>query len=113
MYFWHMKLETSFNCVHRGREESESGLTSVTLRDLTFESSGSYKCEVSTEAPDFKTVLKNKFMSIWAPPRSDPDVEGLRPSYYIGDLVSGNCTSASSYPPASLAWYLNGQQVGT
>ncbi|XP_046388026.1 uncharacterized protein LOC124157393 [Ischnura elegans] len=92
-------------------DESESGLSSVTLRDLTFESSGSYRCEVSTEAPDFKTVLKNRFMAVWAPPRADPAVEGLRPSYSVGDLVAGNCTSASSFPPANLTWFLNGRQL--
>ncbi|XP_071439571.1 uncharacterized protein [Hetaerina americana] len=92
-------------------DESESDLSSVTLRDLTFESSGSYRCEVSTEAPDFKTVLESKYMAVWAPPRADPAVEGLRPSYSVGDLVAGNCTSASSFPPAALAWYLNGRRL--
>ncbi|XP_046388693.1 uncharacterized protein LOC124157742 [Ischnura elegans] len=92
-------------------DEAESGVSHVTLRQLSFDSSGNYRCEVSTEAPDFKTVLRSKHMTVWAPPRNDPAVEGVKPSYAVGEDVIGNCTSSSSYPAAKLLWYLNGKTV--
>ncbi|XP_071454607.1 uncharacterized protein [Hetaerina americana] len=92
-------------------DEAESGVSHVTLRQLSFDSSGSYRCEVSTEAPDFKTVLWSKHMTVWAPPRNDPAVEGVKPSYAVGEDVVGNCTSSRSYPAATLSWFLNGKIV--
>lgn len=34
------------------------------LNDLTYNSSGLYKCEVSSDAPDFKTDTKNGSLSV-------------------------------------------------
>jgi hypothetical protein len=45
-------------------------------------------------------------------PRHDPVIQGLQPYYNMGDIVSANCTSDSSHPPASLTWFINGEKVG-
>jgi len=36
----------------------------VTLINLHFNTSGNYKCEVSTEAPKFETVARNSSMTV-------------------------------------------------
>ena len=45
-------------------QESSSDMNSVTLTQVSYRSSGVYKCEVSTEAPNFDTVLKNGNMTV-------------------------------------------------
>jgi hypothetical protein len=41
-----------------------SDMNRVTLTNLQFNTSGNYKCEVSTEAPNFETVAQNSNMTI-------------------------------------------------
>jgi hypothetical protein len=45
-------------------QESRSGIDRVMLTDLTFATSGSYRCEVSTEAPNFDTIFRNHNMTV-------------------------------------------------
>lgn len=89
-------------------DESESGMNSVTLVNLEYSSSGSYRCEVSTEAPSFETVVDTRNMTVYAYPESDPEIHGLQSSYSEGDYVAANCTASPSYPPPHLDWYING-----
>lgn len=46
-----------------------------------------------------------------AMPKHDPLITGLKHFYEFGELVSANCTSDMSSPPASLTWYLNDEKV--
>jgi hypothetical protein len=41
-----------------------SDMNRVTLVNLQFNTSGNYKCEVSTEAPVFVTVAENSNMTV-------------------------------------------------
>jgi hypothetical protein len=41
-----------------------SDMNIVTLINLKFNTSGNYKCEVSTEAPNFETVAQNSNMTV-------------------------------------------------
>jgi hypothetical protein len=42
----------------------QSDLTTVTLINLQFNTSGNYKCEVSTEGPNFETVAQSCNMTV-------------------------------------------------
>jgi len=42
----------------------KSDMNRVTLINLHFKTSGNYKCEVSTEAPNFQTVAQNSSMTV-------------------------------------------------
>lgn len=72
---------------------------------------GSYGCEVSSEAPSFETDYREANMSVAVPPKSAPVLEGLRPSYKIGEILQAECTSGLSYPPAVLTFILNDEEV--
>nr|XP_012141499.1 PREDICTED: uncharacterized protein LOC100881497 isoform X2 [Megachile rotundata] len=72
---------------------------------------GSYGCEVSSEAPSFQTIYGEANMSVAIPPKEPPSLHGLRPSYEAGETLFAECTSAPSYPPALLAFILNGKEV--
>lgn len=45
-------------------QESKSSATAVTLFPLTRDSNGNYKCEVSTDAPNFPTVVDDANMTV-------------------------------------------------
>ncbi|XP_018395462.1 PREDICTED: uncharacterized protein LOC108773969 [Cyphomyrmex costatus] len=72
---------------------------------------GSYGCEVSSEAPSFETDYREANMSVAVPPQSPPILEGMRPSYEVGQILQVECTSGLSYPPAVLTFILNGKEV--
>ncbi|XP_046488303.1 uncharacterized protein [Neodiprion pinetum] len=72
---------------------------------------GSYMCEVSTEGPQFLIKEKTANMSVAVVPKRDPVLEGVRPTYDLGELLQAECTSAPGYPPANLTFILNDKQV--
>ncbi|XP_065345833.1 uncharacterized protein LOC135943296 isoform X2 [Cloeon dipterum] len=83
----------------------------VTLRLLDLESSGTYRCEVSSEAPKFLTEVAEAYMNIMALPKDAPTITGMRLKYNEGDPINLNCTSSPSKPVAVLTWFINGNQV--
>ncbi|XP_025156392.1 uncharacterized protein LOC105190036 isoform X2 [Harpegnathos saltator] len=72
---------------------------------------GTYGCEVSSEAPSFLTAYNEANMSVAVPPKAAPALEGVRPSYEVGEILEAECTSGLSYPPAVLTFILNGKEV--
>ncbi|XP_046671362.1 uncharacterized protein LOC124361353 [Homalodisca vitripennis] len=88
-------------------DESMSGIDHVVLTSLSFSSTGVYRCEVSTEAPNFETLFLNHNMTVLSYPQHEPRLEGLQRFYSIHTEVAVNCTAAPSYPAPSLHWYIN------
>ncbi|XP_037026112.1 uncharacterized protein LOC119067308 isoform X2 [Bradysia coprophila] len=84
---------------------------SVNLAQLGPRTSGLYRCEISGDAPEFKLEWKTGNMTIAALPKHDPVINGLQPSYQIGDFVTANCSSDRSSPAASLYWYIGDEKV--
>ncbi|XP_063238363.1 uncharacterized protein LOC134539930 [Bacillus rossius redtenbacheri] len=83
----------------------------VTLLDVGAILSGYYKCEVSADAPSFRTEIKSAYMTVAELPAADPEVAVDGPRYSAGDTVRANCTSAPSFPAANLTWFVNGHRV--
>lgn len=50
-------------------------------------------------------------MSVAVVPKRDPALEGVRAAYEIDETLEAECTSAPSYPPASLTFILNDKEV--
>ena len=42
-------------------------------------------------------------------PDEGPVISGTLPLYSPGEELTANCSSANSFPAASLNWYINGQ----
>ena len=53
---------------------------------------GTYKCEVSAEAPSFKTVYKEGSLIVVVLP-SSAEIVGAKPKYWVGDTVNVTCFS--------------------
>ncbi|KAH9403965.1 hypothetical protein TYRP_014478, partial [Tyrophagus putrescentiae] len=63
------------------------------LRHVTLDTQGTYRCEVSTDAP----VLPNK----------SPRITGSRANFQPKGRVDLNCTSPKSKPVSTLQWFIN------
>lgn len=83
----------------------------VHLKGVTLKSTGTYRCEISAEEPDFKTVQGEGQMIVVYLPTSGPVINGEEKQYQIGDILSLNCTSGKSQPKSILTWYINDEQV--
>lgn len=101
----------------------------IQLDNLSSETSGAYRCEVSGDAPDFKLSHQTANMTVVgesndehlielkinekfpAFPQDNPKIEGLERVYYDQEFVFGNCTSDFSYPAPIMSWYLNEQKA--
>ncbi|GJQ72683.1 hypothetical protein Trydic_g1341 [Trypoxylus dichotomus] len=83
----------------------------VVLRNVQQNMTGKYGCEVSTDAPNFYTLLTSAYMFVVQMPVGDPEVFVEKDIYEIGYPLKGNCSSPLSYPAMNLTWYLNGKRV--
>ncbi|XP_036146848.1 uncharacterized protein LOC105833168 [Monomorium pharaonis] len=83
----------------------------IRLRDLGLESSGQYKCEVSTEAPSFATTYQTANLTVISLPERGPEITGLSMQYAVGENVTANCSAWPSVPKANLRWTINGEPV--
>ncbi|XP_071747145.1 uncharacterized protein [Lepeophtheirus salmonis] len=91
-------------------DRTKSNKQHVHLTNLSLESTGTYKCEVSAEAPNFRTKSAHQDMVVVVVPES-AEIVGTRPMYFVGDTVNVTCYSYKSRPSASLSWRINGQEV--
>ncbi|CAL1280667.1 unnamed protein product [Larinioides sclopetarius] len=91
---------------------SKSGQRSVYLRSVDLNSTGTYRCEVSAEAPSFQSVSAERDMKVMVLPTEGPKIMGGQIQYNVGDTVAVNCTSAKSKPAATLRWFINDNPVG-
>ncbi|XP_050100194.1 uncharacterized protein LOC126580892 isoform X2 [Anopheles aquasalis] len=91
-------------------------MCSIQLHKLNTRSSGSYRCEISGDAPEFKLAHGVGNMTVAFYPQYDPIINGLQHNgvqhnYALGDFVVANCSSDMSSPPARLYWFINDRNV--
>ncbi|XP_050510225.1 uncharacterized protein LOC126886995 [Diabrotica virgifera virgifera] len=96
-----------------------SGPTEVTLRNISREMTGDYKCEVSADAPLFHTDIQSAHMTVIDPPKSNPRLiieEPPEPTIKIeiGKSVRAGCSAPwgpTSQLPPNITWFLNDEQI--
>lgn len=85
----------------------------IVLRSVTLRTSGLYKCEVSTDAPQFITKFVERRLFVYVLPNKGPVIEMIKPAQasgrqlFRGDSVELVCSSSESKPPLSLDWIIN------
>uniref|UniRef100_A0A1I8PS29 Ig-like domain-containing protein n=2 Tax=Stomoxys calcitrans TaxID=35570 RepID=A0A1I8PS29_STOCA len=88
-----------------------SDATSVTLKGVTRELTGSYQCEVSEDAPLFHTDIRSAHMQVIELPKDDPTMQVEKKIITANDYFKAVCTIGPSYPAANITWYINGRKV--
>ena len=114
-------------------QRRQSSKQHVVLKSVSLKSAGRYKvmslrnmppfrqpnlirnllnpqCEVSGEAPSFKTKTDSEDMVVVVTPEK-AEIVGADPKYLVGDTVNATCISTGSKPAASLTWKVNGVEV--
>ncbi|XP_068213885.1 uncharacterized protein [Palaemon carinicauda] len=97
------------NGVSVSKDQSNGDM--IVLKNVELNSSGRYKCEVISDAPEFHTADKSAEMMVVVVPEEKPLIHGTQHEYHIGDFARLTCTSARSLPPAQLTWQINGKQA--
>ncbi|EDW58668.2 uncharacterized protein beat-VI [Drosophila virilis] len=90
---------------------TNSDATSVTLKGVTRDLTGSYQCEVSEDAPLFHTDIRSAYMQVIELPKDDPAMQVDKKVIGVNDNFKAVCTVGPSYPPANITWYINGRKV--
>jgi len=92
-----------------------SNVRQVLLRKVGLATSGRYRCEVTTRSllhqPRFDSQFQEGRLVVLELPEEGPVISGGLPSYQLNDQLELNCTSARTYPPTVLKWFLNGRAV--
>ncbi|KAF7279289.1 hypothetical protein GWI33_007422 [Rhynchophorus ferrugineus] len=98
--------------VNPNRSECDKSSCDLLLTNIRRpESSGAYRCEVSSEAPAFRLASQTHNVTVAALPEKAPIMEGLSGSYTLGDTLSATCTSDFGDPKPTLTFYINKKPV--
>ncbi|XP_022248835.1 uncharacterized protein LOC106465265 [Limulus polyphemus] len=90
---------------------SKSHLGNVYLTSSDLNTEGTYRCEVSAEAPSFQTERAERELQVYVLPKGGPRIIGTKFQYQIGDEVNITCHAAPSKPAAILKWHINEEEA--
>uniref|UniRef100_A0AAR5PRI6 Ig-like domain-containing protein n=1 Tax=Dendroctonus ponderosae TaxID=77166 RepID=A0AAR5PRI6_DENPD len=88
-------------------DESRSNEHQVVLRNIGFNLSGNFSCEVTTDEPSFAAITVIKDMLVVVLPKSPPSLTTDKSFYEVGDVLRANCSSPQSRPAATHTFILN------
>ncbi|XP_050515487.1 uncharacterized protein LOC126890525 [Diabrotica virgifera virgifera] len=98
-----------FKGINVDREASNS--TQVVLRDIDFNLSGNFMCEVTTDATHLTTGADTKAMLVVELPEYPPTISVTGEPLDYGDILRANCSCSPSRPKTSLTFFLNNYTV--
>ncbi|XP_037956740.1 uncharacterized protein LOC119686270 [Teleopsis dalmanni] len=96
--------------VQDGKYYCNESTCRLELSLLSAKSTGTYKCEVSGDAPLFQLAAKADNMTVAALPQYDPLIGNFHSMYRMEDFLNATCTSDYSSLPTKLSMYINGEQ---
>ncbi|XP_076181624.1 uncharacterized protein LOC143153882 [Ptiloglossa arizonensis] len=91
-------------------EYLENG-TTIKLKDVRFEASGSYSCQVSMTTPIYTEASEIVQMKVIVPQTENPKITFEKSVYMVGESLEANCTSSAAHPVPHLTWFINGKEV--
>lgn len=94
-------------------DEYRSNEHRIVLLNVTLNSTGRYRCEITPE-PSFHTISsKGRVMTIVVPPSSGPVISKVDRSLCVGDVMRVNCSTEGGRPSPALRWNVNGHTVSS
>ncbi|XP_012288220.1 uncharacterized protein LOC105703971 [Orussus abietinus] len=91
-------------------EYSPDGKT-IKLKDVTFDASGTYSCEVSMATPIYAKASNDVQMQVIVTQTDNPQITFKKAVYEVGEYLEANCTSSPARPVPYLTWLINGKEV--
>lgn len=89
----------------------KSNLGHVFLSRSDLNTDGTYRCEVSAEAPSFQTERAERELRVYVLPKGGPKIRGVKSQYSAGNKVDITCLAAPSKPPAVIKWFVNDEEA--
>ncbi|XP_068229242.1 uncharacterized protein [Palaemon carinicauda] len=81
----------------------------VRVLNVTLAATGNFRCEISGEAPFFRTSFGTATLTIVDPPDSKPAITGIKTQYKLRDIVDVNCTSFNAKPAPEITFYIDNE----
>ncbi|KAL7727143.1 hypothetical protein ACLKA6_016102 [Drosophila palustris] len=89
-----------------------SNETQVTLKNVQFDLSGQFYCEVSTDTPIFTKASADELMSVFLPQTAPPAIKfRKRTPFAIGEKLFALCNTTRGRPAPHVTWLINGKKV--
>ncbi|XP_023036066.1 uncharacterized protein LOC6651469 [Drosophila willistoni] len=84
----------------------------VTLKDVQFDLSGQFYCEVSTDTPIFTKASADELMSVFLPQTGPPTIKfRKRTPFAVGEKLFALCNTTRGRPAPHITWLINGKKV--
>uniref|UniRef100_A0A182YH12 Ig-like domain-containing protein n=1 Tax=Anopheles stephensi TaxID=30069 RepID=A0A182YH12_ANOST len=83
--------------------------STLTLKNVDYDASGSYYCEVSTDTPIFTKASNDEMLHVMLPQKGPPNIEFAKEQLYYGDMLIANCTTSRARPSPHITWLINGK----
>ncbi|KAL5283567.1 hypothetical protein ACFFRR_006055, partial [Megaselia abdita] len=89
-----------------------SNETQVTLRNLDFEATGNYYCEVSIDNPIFTKASQEEVLHVILPQTQAPVIKFKRKqTFMVGDQLLALCNTTRARPLPFIRFLINGKEV--
>ncbi|XP_037943243.1 uncharacterized protein LOC119676088 [Teleopsis dalmanni] len=89
-----------------------SNETQVTLKNVDFDLSGQFYCEVSTDTPIFTKASGDELLSVFLPQTAPPTIKfRKRTPFAIGERLFALCNTTRARPAPHITWLINGKKV--
>ncbi|XP_039493496.1 uncharacterized protein LOC120453042 [Drosophila santomea] len=84
----------------------------VTLKNVQFDLSGQFYCEVSTDTPIFTKASADELMSVFLPQTGPPTIKfRKRTPFAVGEKLFALCNTTRGRPAPHITWLINGKKV--
>ncbi|XP_020278523.1 uncharacterized protein LOC109852097 [Pseudomyrmex gracilis] len=91
-------------------EHSQNG-TTITLKDVRFEATGSYTCVVTMTTPIYSAISDPVQIKVIFPQKTKPKITFKKNMYVVGESLEANCTSSVAHPVPYITWFINGKEL--
>ncbi|CAD6994902.1 unnamed protein product, partial [Ceratitis capitata] len=89
-----------------------SNETQVTLKNVDFDLSGQFFCEVSTDSPIYTEPSQDELLSVFLPQTGPPIIKfRKRMPFVIGERLFALCNTTRAFPAPHITWLINGKKV--
>lgn len=86
----------------------------VVLKSVRLNMAGKFRCEVSTDQPNFHTEMVAGDLHVaYLPVDESPLLLAEKQRYSVGDVLRANCTVRGAHPAANITWYLNDVKINS
>ncbi|XP_063227105.1 uncharacterized protein LOC134533511 [Bacillus rossius redtenbacheri] len=83
----------------------------IILKNMSFDATGVYSCEVSTAAPIYTKPSSDEELTVIQPQKEAPTISVRKDQYQAGEVLEANCTSSPARPVPYITWLVNDKMI--